>query len=295
MTGPRINPNEHGVSGTFGALERQPAPATDLVRMTDDGTPVTNSLVVATDTGNDHASVIRLIRDNLADFNEVGRVRFEIRPFETAGGTQRREIAIIDELAAMLLMTYLRNTPKVKDFKKRLVLAFDAMRRALAERDMVPLTREEQFARALRIADDLMAEKDGTIAAQAEQIEADRPAVEYFNTHVVVDDDVMLIEDWGRTYGLTKPQAFALLRDTKDLIYPKHFERWSKRHQRKVTEIEYRPRAGKPSFTWFDVKEQRDAPRRNNGQARKTLYIKAIHAVDLARLVGLLPNIEVAS
>lgn len=122
MTGPRINPNEHGVSGTFGALERQPAPATDLVRMTDDGTPVTNSLVVATDTGNDHASVIRLIRDNLADFNEVGRVRFEIRPFETAGGTQRREIAIIDELAAMLLMTYLRNTPKVKDFKKRLVL-----------------------------------------------------------------------------------------------------------------------------------------------------------------------------
>lgn len=125
--------------------------------------------------------------------------------------------------------------------------------------------------------------------------ERDRPAVEYVNTHVLVDDDVMLIEDWGRTYGLTRPQAFELLRDQKDLIYAKKFERWSPSKGRKVVEVEYRPRAGKPSFTWFDVKEQRDAPRRNNGQARKTCYIKAVHAVDLARLTGLLPKMEVAS
>jgi phage regulator Rha-like protein len=268
--------------------------ATELVRLTDDGTPVTNSLVVATDTGNDHASVIRLIRDNLADFNEVGRVRFEIRPFETAGGTQRREIAIIDELAAMLLMTYLRNTPKVKDFKKRLVLAFAAMRQALAEQNPA-LTDDEIIHKALTLTVAKVEALTGRVNELEQQAEVDRPAVEYFNTHVVADDDVMLIEDWGRAYGLTKPQAFALLRDTKDLIYPKHFEYWSRSRGRKVTETEYRPRAGKASFTWFDVKEQRDAPRRNNGQARKTLYIKAIHAVDLARLVGLLPNIEVAS
>lgn len=125
--------------------------------------------------------------------------------------------------------------------------------------------------------------------------ERDRPAVEYVNTHVLVDDDVMLIEDWGRTYGLTRPQSFELLRDKKDLIYAKTFERWSRSKGHKVSETEYRPRAGKPSFTWFDVKEQRDAPRRNNGQARKTCYIKAVHAVDLARLVGLLPKMEVAA
>ena len=71
--------------------------------------------------------------------------------------------------------------------------------------------------------------------------------------------------------------------------------RWSGTKGCKVTETEYRPRAGKASFTWFDVKEQRNAPRRNNGQARKTCYVKAVHAVDLARLTGLLPNIEVAS
>lgn len=146
----------------------------------------------------------------------------------------------------------------------------------------------------IRLATDLKNERQHRIALE-ERIEKDRPAIEYVNTHVVITDDVMLIEDWGRTYGLTKPQAFALLRDEKDLIYPKTFERWSRSKGGKVTETEYRPRAGKRSFTWFDVKEQRDAPRRNNGQARKTCYVKAVHAVDLARLVGLLPNIEAAS
>ncbi|PVB28609.1 hypothetical protein DDJ92_21335 [Mycobacteroides abscessus] len=146
----------------------------------------------------------------------------------------------------------------------------------------------------IRLATDLKNERSLRIALE-EQRELDRPALEYVDTHVVVDDDVMLIEDWGRTYGLTRPQAFALLRDEKDLIYAKRFERWSESQGCKVAETEYRPRAGKPSFTWFDVKEQRDAPRRNNGQARKTLYVRAVHSVDLARLVGLLPNIEVAS
>lgn len=139
------------------------------------------------------------------------------------------------------------------------------------------------------------AELTAELAEMKEERERERPAIEYVNTHVVVDDDVMLIEDWGRTYGLTEPRAFTLLRDEKNLIYAKRFERWSGTKGCKVTETEYRPRAGKASFTWFDVKEQRNAPRRNNGQARKTCYVKAVHAVDLARLTGLLPNIEVAS
>lgn len=50
-----------------------------------DGVATTTSLLVADGTANEHASVLRLVRDNLADFEEFGRVRFEIRPFETAG------------------------------------------------------------------------------------------------------------------------------------------------------------------------------------------------------------------
>ena len=56
-----------------------------LVTHGSDGEPTTTSLVIAEGTGNEHASVIRLVRNALADFEEFGRVGFEIAPFETAG------------------------------------------------------------------------------------------------------------------------------------------------------------------------------------------------------------------
>lgn len=195
-----------------------------------------------------------------------------------------------------------KTAPSLSLFPRRAVLRIGMLLRdsAVARQVRDYLLNAEQMSPARELTED---EKlfeafqilRGRVVELERQREADRPAIEYVNTHVVVGDDVMLIEDWGRTYGLTKPQAFALLRDEKDLIYPKVFEHWSRSKGCKVTETEYRPRAGKPSFTWFDVKEQRNAPRRNNGQARKTLYIRAVHAVDLARLVGLLPNLEAAS
>ena len=42
-----------------------------------------SSLIIAGRTENQHASVLRIIRDNLADFESFGRVGFEIAPFET--------------------------------------------------------------------------------------------------------------------------------------------------------------------------------------------------------------------
>lgn len=104
-----------------------------------DGEPFTTSLVIAAETGNEHASVMKLVRTHLDDLNEVGRVRFEIRPFETAGGTQRREVAELDEPAAALLITNLRGSKIVFDFRKNLVADFYAMRKLLAERAAAPV------------------------------------------------------------------------------------------------------------------------------------------------------------
>ena len=136
--------------------------ADDLVFAGSDGEPFTTSLVIATETGNQHKNVLELIRENADDLNEVGRVAFETRPFETAGGTQRREVAELDEPAAALLMTYLRNSPVVKDFKKRLVAAFYAMRRALMQQQ--PQSREERLALAVIDAQQMLTEKDERIA-----------------------------------------------------------------------------------------------------------------------------------
>lgn len=91
------------------------------------GMPVVSSTAIAEGIGREHESVIKLIRRNLGDFEEFGGVGFEIRPFETAGGTQNREIALLNEQQATLLMTYMRNNEVVRAFKKRLVRAFYEM------------------------------------------------------------------------------------------------------------------------------------------------------------------------
>jgi len=89
-----------------------------------DGAAVASTTVIAAGTENEHASVIALVRKYRADFEEFGRVRFEIEPFETAGGMQSREVALLDEPQATLLLTYMRNTEIVRAFKKKLVREF---------------------------------------------------------------------------------------------------------------------------------------------------------------------------
>lgn len=103
----------------------------DLV-FTKDGQAVTTTLAIAEGTQNDHASVIKLVRTYLADLEEFGRVRFEIQPFSTAGGTQNREVADLNERQATLVLTYMRNSVIVRGFKKRLVHAFFEMAQKLA-------------------------------------------------------------------------------------------------------------------------------------------------------------------
>lgn len=89
-----------------------------------DGDAVTTTTVIAAGTENEHASVIALVRRYQADFEEFGRVRFEIEPFETPGGVQSREVALLDEPQATLLLTFMRNTEIVRAFKKKLVREF---------------------------------------------------------------------------------------------------------------------------------------------------------------------------
>lgn len=167
-----------------------------------DGEPITTSSVIAAETGNQHKNVLGLIRANLCDLKEVGRVAFQTRPFQTAGGTQRREIAEMDEPAAALLMTYLRNTPVVRDFKKRLVGAFYAMRAELSRRtslavDITNVDHIAQLAQATTTAVELYrAEHEQRIALEV-QAEVDRPLVERAKIHAAGSGSVNRT-DFGR-------------------------------------------------------------------------------------------------
>ncbi|WP_195166916.1 Rha family transcriptional regulator [Mycobacteroides abscessus] len=177
--------------------------AANLVFAGPDGEPFTTSTVIAAETGNEHASVIRLVRENLNDLNEVGLVRFEIRPRpegQHGGGDVR--YAELDEPAAALLMTYLRNTPVVRDFKKRLVGEFYAMRAALSRRtslavDITNIDHIAQLAQATTTAVELYrVEHEQRLALQA-RAEADRPLVERAKTHAAGSGSVNRT-DFGR-------------------------------------------------------------------------------------------------
>ena len=92
-----------------------------------DGNVTTTSLVVAKHMDYEHATVIKLIRKNSEALETFGRVRFEIRPFETEGGEQKRELAILNEEQTALLLSFMKNTKKVKTFKVALIKEFYMM------------------------------------------------------------------------------------------------------------------------------------------------------------------------
>ena len=93
--------------------------------------PYTTSDVIAEFAGVQHHTITRLIRNHLKDFEEFGRVGFEIQALQTKGGVQDHKIFRLNEEQATLLMTYLKNTERVRAFKKELVRQFYAMREEL--------------------------------------------------------------------------------------------------------------------------------------------------------------------
>lgn len=96
--------------------------------------PFTTSNVIAEYAGVQHHTITRLIRNHKEDFEEFGKVGFEIEPSPDSRTGQSVTIYHLNEQQATLLVTYLRNTAKVRAFKKELVRQFYAMRSELAKR-----------------------------------------------------------------------------------------------------------------------------------------------------------------
>lgn len=131
-----------------------------------DGQLTTTSLIVAEGVGLQHKNVRELIEDNIADFEEFGVCRFETaKPSTSAnGGGRPQKLAVLNRDQALLLMTYLRNSAVVRDFKKRLIRAFTEMERRLAEgaQPQVPQTYAEALRAAADAAEQLELEKKRT-------------------------------------------------------------------------------------------------------------------------------------
>ena len=101
----------------------------ELVYMDGKKEPYTLSSIIAECAEVKHRHLKILLNKHRADFEKFGKVTFKISPSEA--GQNVRDY-ILNEQQAALLITYLRNTEPVKEFKTNLVKAFFEMRDEVA-------------------------------------------------------------------------------------------------------------------------------------------------------------------
>lgn len=92
--------------------------------------PMTTSLAIADGVELEHASVMKLARNHLERLAKFGEVGFEIR-FNPQG--KPTEFFYLNEQQSTFLVTLMRNTPIVLDFKEALVRAFFELREKAAQ------------------------------------------------------------------------------------------------------------------------------------------------------------------
>ena len=111
-----------------------------------DGTPSVSHTIIAQNTNNEARSVRLLIENHLNDFEEFGVLSFEMtKPLNTDLGGRPSKIYYLNEPQATLLLTYLQNTPIVREFKKALVKEFYQLR------DKSVINKEQNFSQALNL------------------------------------------------------------------------------------------------------------------------------------------------
>lgn len=98
---------------------------TSLQAFPHQGVLVVDSRSIADDLGIKHPNLLQTIDKHLSVIEDhFGRVCFETRPFETAGGIQNIRVGYLNEAQSTFVGTLSRNTDRVVLFKARLVKAF---------------------------------------------------------------------------------------------------------------------------------------------------------------------------
>lgn len=107
----------------------------------------TDSLVIANETGYDHAIIQRKIRDFMNEFEQLGKVGFENRPLPSG---QRLKVYFLNEPQASFLLTMLDNRDIVRLFKLALVKEFFRMRQFLLERQTAEWSQARLTGKSVR-------------------------------------------------------------------------------------------------------------------------------------------------
>ena len=109
-----------------------------LVFLSSNNLPLTTTVIIADSLNKRHTDVLALTHKYEADLKTFGVVPFktELQTRGNRGGSQKAEYAYLNEQQATLLISMMRNSPKVIAFKIALVKAFYEMRQALAQQSL---------------------------------------------------------------------------------------------------------------------------------------------------------------
>ena len=102
----------------------------ELVYMDGKKEPYTTSAIIAECAGIKHHAIQEHIRKQIGRLEQFGKVSFKMRPLQSG---QQAKNYILNEQQATLLITFLKNTEQVANFKTNLVKAFFEMREELSK------------------------------------------------------------------------------------------------------------------------------------------------------------------
>jgi len=121
----------------------------ELVYMDGKKEPYTLSSIVAECTNLQHHTITKTIRKHQARFEQFGKVGFKIQAMESGQDTKDY---ILNEQQATLLVTFLKNTEQVANFKTNLVKAFFELRNEVAEfryQRAIEKTKRKELVKAI--------------------------------------------------------------------------------------------------------------------------------------------------
>jgi len=168
-------------------------------------------LIVAEGTSNEHRAVLQLIRAHIEKFQRFGQIAFEMRNSadrEYAAG-RPTQIALLNEHQATLLITFMRNSEIVTEFKVALVDAFFRMAEAL-RRPPIDLRDPEQL---LALLGDYARDKQ-----QLQQQVAELEPKAMFHDEVTAAVNDQPIGAIAKVLGTGEYRLFRWLRDNRILM-----------------------------------------------------------------------------
>lgn len=211
----------------------------------------TTSEIIAERAEVEHRAILQLIGKYHNDLAKFGQLAFEMRP---GYNNAQVRIAKLNEQQSTLLLTFLKNTAVVRQFKVDLVTGFFEMAQHIQELEQqtqqpAELSRREILTMAL--------EAEERADQYEQQLEIAAPKVEYHDTFVAEHDEMTI-----RTLSASLKIGEKALRElliAAEWIYREESERWSDSQQRKVKQFRYSAYSHKKQY--FIPRHEHKAPR----------------------------------